>query len=121
MLFPLSAAASHSVDKIFRTCEVRSEGQADISRSAKKPIKVCRIYAAVSRYVYVDTNTRRRSGILHLDTAAGLEDISADCRIGVDDHLTLYDLAQGQVCEAITYHADSTHPQLQVRLRHDQS
>jgi len=65
--------------------------------------------------VYVDASTGHRSGVLQLLTAAGLEDVSADCRIGVDDHLTLYDLAQGQVVKTITYHADSaSHPQLQV-------
>ena len=44
----------------------------------------------------MDVTTRRRSAVLQLHTTAALEDISADCLIGVDDRLTLYDLPQGQ-------------------------
>jgi len=59
---------------------------------------------------------RRRSAVLELHTAAPLDDISADCLIGVDDRLTLYDLAQGHVYKTITYRADAaSQPQLQVR------
>jgi len=78
------------------------------------------VYAA--RYVHVDMTAMRRSPVLQLHTAASLEDVSADCMIGVDDRLTLYDLAQGQVYKTITYRADaaSQHALLQVRDRHRQ-
>lgn len=62
------------------------------------------------RYVRVDLASGERMTI----SAGRLEDMSSDCRLGVDDQLVLYDLVAGRVLATVPYRDASSNTQLQV-------
>ena len=67
-------------------------------------------------YLYVDTAVERSSPLLPLSPLKQLDDISIDCRVGIDDTLTLYDLQTNTIMAKLPYDKSTrTDSQLQVK------
>jgi hypothetical protein len=59
--------------------------------------------AGSARYAHVDLTTGRRGQTVATPNGAPLEDVSRDCRVGVDDRLSLYDMREGTIKVYLQY------------------
>lgn len=71
--------------------------------------------SGATRYIHVNMTTGRRGPALATPSGAPLEDVSRDCRIGVDDRLSLYDMREGTVKVNLSYTDAADGASAQVR------
>ena len=68
-----------------------------------------------ARYTYVDLFAGRRGETITTPNGVELEDISRDCRVGVDDQLALYDMIDGQVKLKLSVAQENKSARVQVK------
>ena len=70
-------------------------------------------------FCYVHVNLQEKTVAEPISLKTPLEDISKDCKLGIDAKLNIYDLAKGQVTKRIPYVNRGLKMRLHVRFTYD--